>query len=239
MPIKLYPVGTSLIGRRHRVNEDYYHLGENGLFIVADGVGGCPRGDVASRLACQIIAEYCNGRECQIQVMRQAFLAANEAIMSAADADWNLDEMATVATAVWVDRNSRSAFFVVGHIGDTRAYIIRSSIGEPRGYCLFQQLTADHNDGDCVTRCLGRPELVEGRVETYTDVLLPGDVILLCSDGFLPKGMGKSERQGEEEIKRALSDGRGDWENCCRHLAGLARERNNDDVTLVIIPRIE
>jgi len=51
-------------GRMRSLNEDVYLLRpEQGLFLVCDGMGGCPAGEVASEMAARAILDYVNGHD--------------------------------------------------------------------------------------------------------------------------------------------------------------------------------
>ena len=121
------------------------------LWAVADGLGGHPGGDAASAVAIRALAEYDQPAEdpgALPAALGQAITAAAEAVRQAAGAELWLHNASTTLTAM-MRAGDRVA---IGHIGDSRAYLLRSG--------RLRQLTTDHvvNDpfwGPVITRCLG------------------------------------------------------------------------------------
>src|SRR4029453_6716857 len=63
MPMRLRVGAGTDIGRVRTMNEDVYVLrADQGLFMVCDGMGGAPAGEVASRMAADIIVDRLNGK---------------------------------------------------------------------------------------------------------------------------------------------------------------------------------
>jgi len=173
---------------------------QTGLCILADGMGGYNAGEVASGMACAFIKSemsrwlsqaglYANGNEVK-RAMEICVQNANHSIFNAANSNPQYTGMGTTLV-VGVFQAGR---LVLGHIGDSRCYRLRS--GE------FQQITKDHSllqeqidaglitpvqaltsaNKNLVTRALGVEDSVlldvtEHRVQV-------GDVYLLCSDGL-------------------------------------------------------
>jgi protein phosphatase len=159
------------------------------LFAVADGVGGLPRGAEASHLAMSILrrrAEGCRG-QAPIECVVQALHEANEAII--------LESAATPMASTIVTAIVSGETFEIAHAGDSRAYLYRDD--------SLMQITEDHswveeqvqsgkmtpeegarsNRRNVITRCLGAaPELDLERRPVAP--LLPGDTLMLCSDGL-------------------------------------------------------
>lgn len=178
-------------GRDH--NEDSLRLaaGDNeGVFVLADGLGGHGRGEVASALAAETIFAGCAGRGTLDEAGVVAlFQRANEEIIRQQQADTAQSEMRTTAVALRVEGETA----VWGHIGDSRLY--RFSGGRLTG------VTADHSvtyrkflggeisyldtyhddDRSRLLRVLGREPC---KPESGGGAVHPGDAFLLCSDGF-------------------------------------------------------
>lgn len=176
------------VGRVREENEDSFLVDDHlDLFAVADGMGGHRAGEVASATALEALRASVAGGE----PMDDAIRKANEAVLEKAAGDDDLTGMGTTLTAV-VSRPARE--IVVGHVGDSRAYVLRD--GE------LSQLTADHSlveelvrDGRLtpeqaavhpqraiITRALGiEPDI---NVDLYERALETGDRVLLCSDGL-------------------------------------------------------
>ena len=168
------------------------------LFAIADGVGGQENGEVASRLAIDtVVAGF---RKIPKGIMHVSLLPrlvqeANSAVYDAGHAPSGHgkargSEMGTTLVACALRFDSA----VISHVGDSRCYLFRDGVGA--------QLTRDHtmaaeqfrlgilsqaeaSDGDnrhILTRCLGNELFVAA--DTVTVNVIPGDVLLLCSDGL-------------------------------------------------------
>jgi serine/threonine protein phosphatase PrpC len=203
-----YPtvVGLSDVGQTRSRNEDSLSLlPDLGVAVVADGMGGHPGGDIASRVAAETasrvlgeeLADGVSGAEDPAtllgEIMRRSVVAAHEAIRVEGQKDPELEGMGTTITAMAVDPQSGS--FVLGNVGDSRAYRFRKGelVQLTRDDTWVQervdaeQLTADqarrHPFAHLLTQCLGLedtpvPHLTHGSVEL-------GDSYLLCSDGLV------------------------------------------------------
>jgi protein phosphatase len=119
-------------------NEDsYLELNEQGLFAVADGVGGAQAGDVASQMAVEVLGEAFinlqkNGDA--EEMMKIAIERANEAIFQMSHDLEQLSTMATTIVALHVSGNIAT----IGHVGDSRLYRL-----DPKGD--FFRETEDHS----------------------------------------------------------------------------------------------
>ena len=172
-----------------------------GLYAVADGMGGHEGGEVASKLALQVLAREVltsialpeiGGRHAPEEEiaarLQEAALAANDNVYLTRQ-KWGND-MGTTLTAVLI-RDDR---LFVAHVGDSRAYRWNAN--------GLEQLTTDHSvvasmvasgqaapeeiythpHRSVIYRCIGDQPLVE--VESNILPLAPGDRLLVCSDGL-------------------------------------------------------
>jgi PPM family protein phosphatase len=198
--------GLSDIGRIRSRNEDSIALlPDLGVAVVADGMGGHPGGDVASRIAAQTTAlelqdsvgpAIHRDQDVVSQVrtaMAESVGAAHEAIRAEGKTDPELEGMGTTVTALVVDLPT--ATYVIGHVGDSRAYLLRNDaltqitrddtwVQDRVDNGEFSQEQADrHPFGHILTQCVGLEDtptihVMDGRTEA-------GDVYLLCSDGLV------------------------------------------------------
>ena len=128
----------SHLGLHRNRNEDaFLSRPEHGLFAVADGMGGHPAGDVASRLAIetldQVIASDTGGPAAEARaVLAAAFADANVSLMEHALGEPGHSGLGTTLTAVLI----RGGFAVIGHVGDSRLYMLRDRD--------LVQITTDH-----------------------------------------------------------------------------------------------
>jgi len=188
-------------GRARTNNEDSVALDESAaLAVLADGMGGYNAGEVASSMATSFIRtelgrwlREATAAATDTEVRRAMDICvdnANRAIFNAANANPQYAGMGTTLV-VAVFRGLR---LLIGHVGDSRAYRLRAG--------RFQQITRDHSllqeqidaglitpeqaafsaNKNLVTRAVGVEDTV--LLETHLHDVLPGDVILLCSDGL-------------------------------------------------------
>jgi protein phosphatase len=180
-------------------------LSGRGIAVVADGMGGHPGGDVASRIAAdtavRVLGEELDrasrpgeGRPERLSAaMHSSVLSAHEAIRARGRAEPELDGMGTTITAIAVDAGS--GLFVLGNVGDSRGYRFRA--GELTRLTKddtwvqeridARQLTPEqarrHPFAHLLTQCLGledapKPRITQGSIQ-------PGDAYLLCTDGLV------------------------------------------------------
>jgi len=182
--------GLTDTGRRRLQNEDSF-VCEPPLFAVADGVGGAQAGELASSLAAAAIEEGGHGRADEATITALV-LAANARVYAHATTDPAAAGMGTTTTVVHVDE--AAGHLIVGHVGDSRAYLWRddalsqltddhSLVAElVRSGRLTEQEAAVHPHKSAITRVLGTDSSVQ--VDTATVPARPGDLVLVCSDGL-------------------------------------------------------
>jgi protein phosphatase len=199
---------VSDVGRVRKTNEDAFLTDEQvRLFAVADGMGGHEAGEVASRLAIEALGGFIRrssattdfswpyGLDRQLSFdgnrLRTAIHLANRRIFREAENNDDYSGMGTTIVSMLLNGTRMS----VGHVGDSRLYLLRGSSVElltqddswaatilaqdPR---LNPQDIARHPMRNVLTNVLGAREQVE--VHLSERDLSPGDVMLLCSDGL-------------------------------------------------------
>ncbi|MGB9809613.1 MAG: protein phosphatase 2C domain-containing protein, partial [Caldanaerobacter sp.] len=122
------------IGNFREKNEDYYYASfdkDFPLFIVADGMGGHNGGEIASKLAVESVVEYFKDNYPKLktkeanaieELVKNSVKFANKVVYSYACAECELEGMGTTLTLLFFEKNH----FFIGHIGDSRAYLIRN-----------------------------------------------------------------------------------------------------------------
>lgn len=228
---------VSDIGLRRMLNQDAYLLNAVlGFFAVADGMGGPPGGDVASRLAVTSLCDYMTehpGLPAD-DSLRGGFRKAQQVILGEAERMPELREMGTTLVAARIAVNEIS----VAHIGDSRAYLFREGKLLP--------LTEDHsvvNDGirmgmlsreaarldprrHILTRALGSDAPAEPSLAHA--VMEPGDRLLLCTDGLT--GM------IDDSVIAGCLSRREPPIDCCRRLVEAALDAGgSDNITVVLV----
>ncbi len=189
-------------GRVRELNEDVYaSRADRGLFVVCDGMGGAPAGEVASQLALDAILEQLEidrdggapadaGYQPHTNRLAAAVRRSNQVIYDQAQRNVRQAEMGTTVVGAWIAEHIAS----VAHVGDSRAYLWRDQRLEPltRDHSLAEALLQagllDPNDSqqaeeqNVLIRVLGREPDVE--VDVTEVPVQPGDYLLLCSDGL-------------------------------------------------------
>lgn len=226
-------------GKRRKTNEDAIFADPGtAVFVVADGLGGHPGGDVASRLAVRQIGEILRGKEMNEapeEQVRAAIARAGDLVLERATVDPGLRGMGTTVVVVFIPANGP---FLVAHVGDSRAYLLRDERIEvlTRDHSVVQVLldtgsiTAEvarhHPQRNVITRFLGRPE---GAVPDLCTVeRRPGDRLLLCSDGL-------TNMLADPEIETVLNRFKEPM-RCCRELVNRANDRGGlDNISVIVI----
>jgi serine/threonine protein phosphatase PrpC len=175
-------------------NEDrmgYCYTRESGLFVLADGMGGHPEGEVAAQLALQTISALYQ-KEARPTVpdvtefLATALMAAHHQIIRYASEKGMLDTPRTTLVAAVLQGSSASWV----HCGDSRLYVVRDGelLTRTRDHSYLEQQNAgvirmDRINRNILFTCLGSPTKPVYDV-TGPIALQEGDRILLCSDGL-------------------------------------------------------
>ncbi len=178
--------GNSHIGQR-KVNEDSYFIDETlGLYIVADGVGGLNKGEVASKIACETIyASLKSGHS----LVESVELAHAKIIKESSEKE-EFKGMASTVVAVVFKGNS----YDVAWVGDSRIYLWDGELKLitrdhsyvellfENGHITEEELNT-HPDKNVISQALGiNREKV--RVATNKGTLEKGQVLLMATDGL-------------------------------------------------------
>lgn len=220
-------------GRVRSANEDSF-LVRAPLFVVADGMGGANAGEIASRTAVEVFAAGLDSGAGPESRLAATVAAANRTIHENSMSDPSRRGMGTTITAALIGEDSVS----IAHVGDSRAYLVRDGLISrlTQDHTLVDELVrqgrlteeeaASHPQRSIITRALGPEPDVE--VDTFTQDLAEGDVLLLCSDGLT--GM-VSERDILETVSEARS-----LAAAAKALVRSANEAGGrDNITVVLV----
>lgn len=236
-------VGVSDVGLVRGHNEDVWvAYPEQGLFLLADGMGGHAAGEVAAHTSLTLLAHHVaqwkpKGEVTQeeaVAFFRTALIKVNAEIYRQGQEEPALTGMGTTVCLLYFFHT----YAVVAHVGDSRVYHV------PRGGELTQ-LTEDHSlvaelvslgtmsarEGDAfpykhiLTRALGTNPLVEPSVQALS--VEPGDLFLLCSDGL-------TNYVTDSEIAAFLLHG--SLEARAERLVSSAKEQGGgDNITVLLV----
>jgi PPM family protein phosphatase len=253
--MKITYKAVSDVGRKRKGNEDSLFVNpEQHLFVVADGMGGHAAGEIASKVAVDSINEFVclTGGDEEItwpfgldenisydgNRLKTAIRYANRKVLEAMKERSEYEGMATTVAAVLVDGEDAN----LAHVGDSRVYLYRAD--------ELRQLTSDHSwvneqlqSGvisadqarshplrNVVTRALGgKPDLL---VDMQVHKALPGDILLLCSDGL-------TTMIPDDEIARVMRDAGGDVGKAASALVATANAKGGEDNITVLLIRFD
>ncbi|HKI56572.1 MAG TPA: Stp1/IreP family PP2C-type Ser/Thr phosphatase [Trueperaceae bacterium] len=241
------------VGRIRPLNEDYHRVwqfpladGELTLLAVADGMGGAAAGEVASKLAMEVLDESFSRYVEELRagnpvvgidkLTDKAMRLANRRVYGAAIKHQGRRGMGTTLTCVAV--LGRRAY--VGHVGDSRAYMVRgdkiyqltkdhSWVEEQLEKGLLSEDEAEqHEWRNLITRALGtRPQVAPDVIEIAVQ---PKDIFVISTDGL--HGLVKPEEilaEVQRTANRQLS---------VEYLISLANDRGGPDNITVVIAEV-
>jgi protein phosphatase len=245
--------GATDPGCVRRNNEDAFAVEPDlGLLVVADGMGGHNSGEVASGIAVDTIVEFgrkmlggsksilpeggAAGLTPRGRQLEYFVKTANTMIYEKGRAFPKDAGMGTTVVAALLDAKS----VTVAHVGDSRLYLWRrgelaqltedhSLVGEQvrRGQITAEE-AARSNLQNILTRALGAEGGVE--VDVAEHPLLPGDVILLATDGL-------SKMVSDAEVARVIAEG-GEPQKVVDVLIEKARAAGGVDNVTVVVARV-
>ncbi len=232
--------GNTHTGMARSQNEDAYGIFPDlSLYIIADGLGGHAAGEVASKMAVDIIiseiASASHATADMQSIIEWAIQAANSGILLKAEKDYKLQGMGTTVVVVAIRRDKA----IVAHVGDSRAYLIRDNI--------ITQITRDHTvveeyvriglltnkdalyhpSRHMLARAVGTEGVAVADIESVS--LQTGDTLLLCTDGL-------TNMLPDKEILQTVCELRPDAENITGRLIELANNSGGiDNITVITL----
>jgi PPM family protein phosphatase len=247
--------GDTNIGRKRDHNEDSIALPESGerLAIVCDGMGGHASGEVASRLAVELIVDhftetgkqqvltwpYKVDRDLRKDINRMVtgVMLANLEIWERSQREARFKGMGTTCVALYF----LDDHLIIGHVGDSRCYRVRGTeltqMTEDHSlindYIRMKRVTPEEAENwphkNVIVRALGMKESVQ--VDILTEKPHVGDTYMLCSDGLT--GMIK-----DDQIQHILMTEK-DLDRACTRLIQAANEEGGVDNISVVLARVD
>lgn len=220
-------------GKKHDKNQDSFYIkyeNEQGLFIVADGMGGHAAGDTASKTAIEVICD--NLEKYNEKSITESLKKANTAVLEKAKSNTELEGMGTTVVICCITGDK----IIAAHIGDSRMYVIEE--GKPvfitRDHSYVQQLVErgeiseseakEHPMKNIITNALG----VQEDLYIETDKLKSKNGrVVICSDGV-------SNILADSEIAKTAAEN--EPQTAARLLCENAQAAGGtDDLTAIVI----
>ncbi len=188
--LKIYQ--ATHVGKVRKNNEDALAIIKPAAFVVADGMGGAVAGEVASNLLIDTVQNFL----LQVQedwteeILKQAILKSNTAILQRARENPELQGMGTTATIL--NLSEGRAYFA--QVGDSRLYRMCNlkfeQITEDQSYVeslvrsgeITPEQARVHPMKNVLTQAVGAMEEIEVEVGSFE--VQNGDIYLLCTDGL-------------------------------------------------------
>ncbi len=242
--------GATDRGRSRKNNEDAFHVDTAaGLIIVSDGMGGQQAGEVAARMVVTDLPKHLAAARAEgglgqppaaADALRRSIALVGKAVWGRGERHARLSGMgATVVAGLVAD-----GWIAIGHLGDSRAYVLRHGV--------LERLTNDHTIAElllavgAITEGVARDHFGRHALQKFVGLedcppadlgllrLQPADRLLLCTDGLT--GMIDDRTMGGVLLD-VLDD-----EAACRRLIDLANAAGgSDNITVVVatVPRDE
>lgn len=236
--------GKTDIGLVKRMNEDTWGaFPEQGLFLVADGIGGLPAGDIASQLVVEVLPallaqrigkpELLSNSEI-IERIKQSICDLSERILLESR---KREEYSGMGTTIVMALMTDTQIFIA-HLGDSRAYLLKDN--------FLQQVSNDHSlvrhllmsneiTQDEAQKHPGRHHLIQYigmNISPNPDVIcLPrvaGERLLLCSDGL-------TNMISNEEIRKFLAQNSTAEHTCNALIKAANLAGGHDNVTVLVV----
>ncbi|SEA41034.1 PP2C family protein-serine/threonine phosphatase [Pedobacter hartonius] len=241
-----YLFGITDTGMVRDNNEDVFIAQEvmDARFLIAgviDGVGGYEGGEIAAALTKDaVLTELTVIGPDVLTQLEISFNLANEEIYARKLEDKQLANMACVATVAVLDRQNNLLHYI--HVGDTRLYLFRdnsliklSSDQSPVGFLedsgrISEEAAMQHPKRNVINQALGlgtQDEMAESYFETGSSPFLPGDLILVCSDGL-------TDMVNKEQIMAVLSTSAPLKAKAEKLVAAANAAGGNDNITIVL-----
>jgi serine/threonine protein phosphatase PrpC len=233
-------------GKQRTNNEDTFiaQQATKGGFVIAsviDGVGGYSGGEVAAELARESFLKRLNKPSGDVIAMLvDSFNQANERILKDKHEIEAYSHMACVATLALVDIAQNQFYYA--HVGDTRLYLLRDQslvkITQDHSFVGFledsgrltEEAAMTHPKRNEINKALGfKSQLSKNDyVETGQSPFLPGDMLLLCSDGL-------TDMVNKQDITDILTSHNSLKEKCKFLIDAANQNGGRDNVTVVLV----
>ncbi|MCB0455482.1 MAG: serine/threonine-protein phosphatase [Aequorivita sp.] len=239
---EVYAVSETGPVRDHNEDSIAFSFPENDnhnlIAIVADGMGGHNAGEVASKMACDLLLDYCLKQwkqQSPDKLLQKAYMKAHETIVAAGDSNSEQKGMGTTATSVIIHKN----VCYIGHIGDSRVYLLRngSLMQLSKDHTLVNQIYENgeiteqerdkHPMKNVLLQALGTTPTIQPQILSDGWAILEGDRLFLCSDGVY-------DALSDTDIEELLLMKRPEFAMECLSATAIARNVSDNFSALLI-----
>lgn len=240
---EVYAVSETGPVRDHNEDSVAYSFPENDkhnlIAVVADGMGGHNAGEVASKMACDLLLDYClkNWKQDDSEkLLYEAFIEAHQKIVETGNSNSEQKGMGTTATTVIIQKN----VCYIGHIGDSRAYLLRNGIlmQLSKDHTLVNQMYEsgeitkkerdNHPMKNVLLQALGTTPTIQPQISSDGWAIMEGDRFFICSDGVY-------DALSEEDIEELLLMKRPEFALECLSSMAISRHVSDNFSALLIV----
>lgn len=254
IPLKTHSVAATDVGRKRTINEDaYFRDDAMGFYVVADGVGGHNKGEIASRETVEQLRMWVAGARADLdklvarteagdteaiweirRLLESGVQSACYMVFGMAELDPEKRGMSTTCSALLV----RGGYAYAAHVGDSRVYRVRSRsalqitedhtlINYKLKHGLMTKEEAERASGkNVITRAVGHKDYVQ--IDTADIDVADGDRFVMCTDG-----LHGYLRDDQEVVELCAEDALDAGANAA---VALANQRGGrDNITVVVI----
>ena len=251
-------LALSDVGRRRTINEDACHCDDAlGFYVVADGVGGHSKGEVASQEAVEQLRMWVGGARHDLErlaaraadgdtearweirrLLENGVQSACYMVFGMAELDPEKRGMSTTISAILI----RGGYCYAAHVGDSRVYRVRAGVPlqitedhtlinyKLKHGLITKEEAATMGGKNVITRAVGHKDYVQ--IDTADVDVAVGDRFLLCTDGL------HGYLESDSEISALV--GEGSLESCAGAAIGLANQRGGrDNITAVLVELVD
>lgn len=245
--------GISSVGKVRDHNEDAFLIKtDENIYVVADGMGGHAAGEVASDIAVRTVSGFIHnmdedstwpfdtdpGLSHEGNRLATAIRMGNRRVVQAVEKNAAYTGMGTTLVSLFL----KSGIAYIGHVGDSRAYLVRggdiSRLTVDHSWVNTQiqagtmtpETAKTHPLRNVITRALGSEEDVS--VDIIEIPVEEEDTYILCSDGL-------SSMLEDREILRIMEEGGDDIALSCEKLVDAANEKGGEDNITVVIVKVD
>lgn len=188
----------SHVGKVRKINQDSFYISEDNnlpFFIIADGMGGHKAGEVASKMAIDIVREYfyenrskLNSKEDIFATIKGAIEKANTKIYLKSGEEDQFEGMGTTLILAYIKEEQ----LYIGHVGDSRAYLIGKDIIQiTEDHSFVNQMmktgnlsieeAKNHPKKNLITRAVGSSSIIN--IDLIYQDISKASILLVMTDG--------------------------------------------------------